>query len=149
MLVAQALDEVRLPLGKIDDPRREALGMKAQPQNGYRRHEQTGRDAFEERPDGAIMGDHVPAPVDRDRGKGLMALEDHVDRAPGRRQRRIVEAPLGKMRRPAGPRREKCGARPPATSGALRPRSGTSRVSASRSTMSRDGRERPVSTKLR
>ena len=90
---------MRAPLGEIGDARREPVGMQAQAKHIDRRLQQRGRRSREQPRDGVVRRNERPMTVDRKRRIRFVALEDQIDRAARRLQRRIAQGPFCKDRR--------------------------------------------------
>ena len=101
-LLAQPLEQVAAPLGQVDDVRRQALRVQAQPQHVHRRLQERRIGAGQQVRQHAVGRDQVPVPVHGQGGIGLVALEDQFHRLPRGSQRGIVERAFAVHRRVAG-----------------------------------------------
>ena len=101
-LAAEAVEQVRAPLAEVHDPRREPLGVQAQPHDVHGRLEQVRGHAVGEEADGAVGGHEPPVAIDDERRVGLVAAEDPVERVAHGPHLRLVEPALRERGRVAG-----------------------------------------------
>ncbi len=137
-LASQPTENMRPPLGKVEDPRGEPFGMQAESQRvGHL--EQVRRNALEQRRDPGIGHHHVPAAVDDQARKGLVRREEPIHTRP-------EDAPS--RGRPTGARRTRERSRQRRAAGSAR---ASARPTSPRAAAPSNGSALtcPVSTKLR
>ena len=89
---------MRSPLVQVQDPRRQAVGVQAQPQDVDRWFEELSGDAPDEDVDSTVGGDESPVAVDDKCGIGLVSAQHLIDRVPHRSHLGRVELALRKHR---------------------------------------------------
>jgi len=90
-LPPQTDDDVVPPFHQIDDPRRQARGVQAQPDHVDRRCQQHWIDAGDQAADRPVRRRHRPVPIDRQSRIRVMHAQDQVDTLACRLKRRIVQ----------------------------------------------------------
>ena len=93
---------MRSPFGEIDGARRQALGMKGEPQDVKRLAQQALGHALQERRHHPVGRHQIPVPVVGQRGIRLMRLQHEIDGPPRRIERGIIQLALRKGRRKTG-----------------------------------------------
>ena len=134
-LLLQAVQQMGTPLRGIGQAWAQAFGVQAQAQHIHRRLQQPWRHTVQQQRYDGVGGHQVPVPVHGQGRVGFVALEHQVHRL-------ACCSQIGMLQRACLVH----GAKPAATRSPLRSRSGTDRRSARRSTISRLGCARPVST---
>ena len=101
-LLLQPVQQVAAPLRQVDDARRHALRMQAQAQHVDRRRGYLRRQFGQQQRHHAVAGHHVPVPVHRQRGVGLVRLQHAFDRLRRRAHLGVGQRVLAVQRRVAG-----------------------------------------------
>ena len=105
-LAREPLQQVRLPLAEVGDPRGEPVRVQARAQDVGRRGEQVLGQPAHHQPGRPVVGDERPAAVDRQRRVGVVAVEHELDRVLDRLHLWLVERALLVDRRIAGGEQE-------------------------------------------
>ena len=79
-LPAQTGQQVFAPLVEVDDVRGQSVGVQADAHDVDRRFQQVRCDEPGQEQHPLVHLDHVPAPVDEQRGRGLVGLQDPAGR---------------------------------------------------------------------